>query len=97
MRISESMNRHAASIKAHVVARRSAAIPVPPWTKIHHISSTKSGNNDRSTISVPTSSLQSIHLTLALSAAKDNDKRQLHTEKLISPNMKNSKNTKLLL
>jgi hypothetical protein len=55
----------------------------------------KSGNNDRSTTSVPTSSLQSTHLALTPNTAVDNDECQRHAEKLISLDLKNGEKTKL--
>jgi hypothetical protein len=80
------MNKPAASSEAHVaVARRPGDVPVLPWTKNHRIPPMKSGNNDRSTTSGPTSLLQSTHLAPAPSAAAENDGRQRHIEKQISP------------
>jgi hypothetical protein len=70
---------------------------VLPWTKMHHIPSMKLGNNKRSITYRPTSSLQSSYLAPAVSAIVDNDECQRHTEKLISPDVKNGKNTKLLI
>jgi hypothetical protein len=42
----------------------------------------------------PTSSLQSIHLAPAPGAAVENDERQRHAEKLISPDLKIDEKTK---
>jgi hypothetical protein len=64
------------------------------WTKIHRIPSTKSGNNDRSTTSGPTSSPWSIHLAPATGAAEDKNEGQRHAEKLILPEVKNIEKTK---
>jgi hypothetical protein len=54
----------------------------------------KSGKCDRPTTSGPTSSLQSIHLAPAPGAAVENDERQRHAEKLISPDLKIDEKTK---
>jgi hypothetical protein len=90
------MNRHAASSEAHgVAARRPGDVPMFSWTKIRHLSSMKSEKNDISTISEPTSSLQKNHLTPAAGIIADSNKRQRHTEKLISPDLKNDEKTKL--
>jgi hypothetical protein len=55
----------------------------------------KSGNNDRSTTSGPTSSLQSTHLAPVPSVAAENDRRQRHVEKQISPDLMNGEKTTL--
>jgi hypothetical protein len=65
------------------------------WTKICRLPSTKSEKNGKSTTSRPTSSLQKNHLAPAASAIADNHERQRHTEKLISPDLKNSEMTML--
>jgi hypothetical protein len=52
----------------------------------------KSGNNDRSTTSGPTSSLQSTHLAPVPSVAAENDRRQRH---VISPDLMNGEKTTL--
>jgi hypothetical protein len=96
MRLYESMNRSAASSEAHIaVARRPGDILVLSWTKIHLIPPKKSGKNDRSTTSGPTSSLQCIRLIPASSVAVENDNRQRHVEKQISLDLKNIEKTKL--
>jgi hypothetical protein len=59
------------------------------WTKIHRLPSTKSEKNDKSTTFRPTSLLQRNHLAPAAS------KGQRHTEKQISPDLKNGDKTKL--
>jgi hypothetical protein len=95
MRLCESMNMHAASIKAHVVlAHRSGDVTVLSWTKICHIPSMKSRNNDKSTTSGPASLLESIHLAPVPSAVMENDKHQRHVEKQISPDLKSGEKTK---
>jgi hypothetical protein len=84
------MNRPAARSKALiVVARRPGDVPVLSWTKIHGVPSIKSEKNGRSTASEPTSSLQRNHLASASSEG------QRHTEKQISPDLKNGEKTKL--
>jgi hypothetical protein len=76
MRLYESMNRPAASSEAHVVvARRPGDVSVLSWAKIRRISSTKSRNNNKSTILRPTSLIQSIHLTPAPNTVVDNNIR----------------------
>ena len=82
--------------KAHVVvAPRSGNVPVLSRTKIRRLPSTKSEKNDRSTTSGPISSLQRNHLAPAASVIADNDERQRHIEKQISPDLKNSEKTKM--
>jgi hypothetical protein len=65
------------------------------WTKNRRIPSIKSGKDDRSTTTGPTSLLQSIHLAPAPNAVVNNDKHQRHVEKQISPDLKNGEKTKL--
>jgi hypothetical protein len=65
------------------------------WTKIHRIPPKKSGENDRSTTSGPTSSLQCTRLAPVPSVAIENDNRQRHIEIQISLDLKNNKKTKL--
>jgi hypothetical protein len=55
----------------------------------------KSRNNDRSTTSWSTSSLQNIHLALAPNDAVDNNEWQGDAKKLISPDLKNNIKNKL--
>jgi hypothetical protein len=55
------------------------------------------GENDKSTISDPTYLIHKNHLAQAASAVADNHERQQHTEKLISPHLKTSEKTKLLI
>jgi hypothetical protein len=55
----------------------------------------KSGNNDRSTTSGPTSSLQSNHLAPDPSVAAENDRRQRYVEKQISLDLMNGEKTTL--
>jgi hypothetical protein len=96
MRLYESMNWPAASSEAYVtVARRPGNIPVLSWTKIHRIPPKKSGKNDRSTTSGPTSSLQCIRLAPTLSVVVENDNSHRYVEKQISLDLKNSEKTKL--
>jgi hypothetical protein len=58
-----------------------AKVPVLFW---------KLEKNNKFTTSTPTFSLQKNHLALATSAVPDNNERQRHTEKLVSPDLKNS-------
>jgi hypothetical protein len=51
--------------------------------------------NGKATTSGPTSSLYKSHLVPAASVVVDNRKRQLHAEKLISPDLKTGDKTKL--
>jgi hypothetical protein len=55
----------------------------------------KSGKNDKSTTSGPTSSLQKNHLAPTASVVVDNHECQRHTEKLISPDLKTGEKTNL--
>jgi hypothetical protein len=55
----------------------------------------KSGNNDRSTTSGPTSSLQSTHLAPTASVTAENNGCQRHIEKQISPDLMNVEKTTL--
>jgi hypothetical protein len=64
------------------------------WTRIYRLPSTNSKKNDKSTTSGPTSS-QKNHLTPAASAIADNNERQRHIEKMISPDLKTGEKTKL--
>jgi hypothetical protein len=57
----------------------------------------KLGNNVRFNTSGPTSSLQSTHLASAPSATVENDRRQRHVEKHISPDLINGEKTMLLI
>jgi hypothetical protein len=83
------MNMPAASTEEHVVvAHRPGDILVLCYTKIRRIPSTKSRNNNKTTTSEPTSSLQSIHLVSASSVVVDNNERQRHAKKPISPDLK---------
>jgi hypothetical protein len=92
------MNRPAARSEAHVaVACRPGDVPGLSWTKIRRLPSTKSEKNGKSTTSGPTSSLQKNHLVPAANAVVDNDERQRHNEKLISPDLKNGKKTRLTI
>jgi hypothetical protein len=92
------MNRPAARSEAHViVACRPGDVPVLSWTKIRHLSSTKSEKNGKSTTSGPTFLLQKNHLVPAANGVVDNDERQRHNEKPISPDLKNGEKTKLTI
>jgi hypothetical protein len=79
------------------MARRPGDVPVLSWTKICRLPSTKSEKSDKSTTSGSTSLLQKNHLAPAASAVVDNHERQQHTEKLISPDLKNGEKTTLLI
>jgi hypothetical protein len=56
---------------------------------------TKSEKTGRSTTSEPTTFLQRNHIAPAASVVIDNEERQQHTEKLISPDLKNGEKTML--
>jgi hypothetical protein len=86
------MNMPIARSKAYIaVARRPGDVPVLSWTMIRRLPSTKSKKNDKSTTFGPTSSFQRNHLAPAVTEG------QQHTEKHISPNLKNDEKTKLLI
>jgi hypothetical protein len=55
----------------------------------------KSKKKDISTTSRPTSSLRKKHLAPAASVIADNNARQRHTEKMISPDLKKGDKTNL--
>jgi hypothetical protein len=86
-----------ACCKRHGTSHRGTSIegrPLLSWTNIRCISSTKSGNNDKSTTSGQTTLPLSIHLALTPIFAVDSDGCQRNDEKHISPDVMKSKETK---